>query len=60
METHQGRPGRLTAQRALEVYVAICTVLVLIVLYGAFARPDQGVVAGELYVRTGVSAGAGE
>lgn len=60
MEPNKDRPGRLTAQRALEVYVAICTLLILIILYGSFERTGSGAISGEVYVRSGFNTSAGK
>jgi hypothetical protein len=46
-----GRAHTVNAEAALVIYVAACTVLVLIILYAAFAQTAGGVLAGEIYVR---------
>lgn len=51
MEKQTDRPNHLMAQRALEIYVGVCVILVLIILYLAFQRTEGGVLLGETYVR---------
>lgn len=51
MENQSDRPGGVNAQHALKIYVAVCAILVLIILCGAFERTDGGALSGEIYLR---------
>lgn len=60
MEKASPHTRGLNNQKALQVFIAVCAVLVLIILYSAFQKTDGGALSGEIYLRPGVAQESGE
>lgn len=50
MENHSKSPKKLSGVYALEIYVLVTTILVLIILYSSFQYSDGGILTDEIYL----------
>jgi hypothetical protein len=51
MENQTKRSSGIGSTRALQIYVYVTAILVLIILYSSFQRTDSGTLSDEIYLR---------